>query len=124
MQYKELMVWQKAMDLTTEVYRLTRKLPNEELYGLTNQLRRAVVSIPSNIAEDNARFSTKDYLRFLSMARGSKAEVETQLLLCVRLNYLEQEDLEASLSLLNEIERMLNSMITKLRDKEKNTRDW
>ena len=124
MQYKELMVWQKAMDLTTEVYRLTRKLPNEELYGLTNQLRRAVVSIPSNIAEGNARFSTKDYLRFLSMARGSKAEVETQLLLCVRLDYLAQEDIEASLSLLNEIERMLNSMITKLRDKEKNTRDW
>ena len=100
-----------------------KKMPKEELYGLTNQLKRAVVSIPSNIAEGNARFSTKDYLRFLSMARGSKAEVETQLILCVRLDYLTQEDIKAALSLLSEIERMLNSMITKLREKEKNIRD-
>ena len=121
--YKELSVWQKAIDLTVEIYRLTKDLPKEELYGLTNQLQRAVVSIPSNIAEGNARFSTKDYLRFLSMARGSVAEVETQLLICVRLNYLVQENIEPTLSLLNEIERMLNSMITKLREKEKNTRD-
>ena len=75
--YKELIVWQKAMDLTTEVYRLTKKSPKDELYGLTNQLRRATVSIPANIAEGNVRFSTKEYLRFLSIARGSKAEVET-----------------------------------------------
>ncbi len=123
MHYKDLIVWQKAMDLTTEIYRLTKKLPKEELYGLTNQMRRAAVSIPSNIAEGNARFSTKDYLRFLSMSRGSKAELETQLLLCIRLNYLVQEDIDSALSLLNEIERMLNSMITKLREKEKSTRD-
>ena len=119
MQYKDLVVWQKAMDLTTEIYRLTKKLPKDELYGLTNQLRRAAVSIPSNIAEGNGRASTGDYLRFLIIARDSNAEVETQLLLCVRLNYLAQEDIEISMSLLNEIERMLNSMITKLRDKER-----
>ncbi len=118
MHYKDLNSWQKAMDLTAEVYRLTKKLPKDELYGLTNQLRRAAVSIPSNIAEGNARFSTKEYLHFLSIARGSVAEVETQLLLCVRLKYLAQEDIEAALSLQNEVERMLNSMITKLRDKE------
>ena len=118
MTYKELIVWQKSMDLVTKIYRITRKLPKEEIYGLTNQLRRSAVSIPSNIAEGNARFSTKEYLRFLSVARGSQAEVETQLLLCVRLNYLTQEDIDEELLLLNEIERMLNSMITKLRDRE------
>lgn len=117
MKYKDLTVWQKAMDFTAEIYRLTKNLPKEELYALSNQLRRAAVSIPLNIAEGNARFSTKEYLRFLSIARGSCAEVETQLLLCVKLNYLEQEDVEAVLSLQNEIERMLNSMISKLREK-------
>ena len=115
MHYKELIVWQKAIDLTVEVYRLMKKMPKEELYGLTNQLKRAVVSIPSNIAEGNARASTGDYVRFLSIARGSVAEVETQLLICVKLNYLTQEDIESSLSLLDEAGRMLNSIITKLR---------
>ena len=118
MHYKELIIWQKSIDLAVKVYRLTEKLPEEELYGLTNQIRRAAISIPSNIAEGNARASTRDYLRFLSIARGSNAEVETQLLICVRLEYLTQEDVEAILSLLNEIERMLNSMIKKLRDKQ------
>ena len=116
MHYKDLTVWQKSMDLVTEVYRITKSLPKEEIYVLTNQLRRAAVSIPSNIAEGNGRASTGDYLRFLIIARGSNAEVETQLLLCVRLNYLTQEDIEPALSLLNEIGRMLNSMITKLRN--------
>ena len=117
MRYKELIVWQKAMDFAAEIYRLTRNLPKEELYALSNQLKRAAVSIPSNIAEGHARFSTKEYLRFLSIARGSCAEVETQLLLCVKLDYLTQEDIEGILNLQNEIERMLNSMITKLREK-------
>ena len=116
MHYKDLTVWQKSMDLVTEVYRITKSLPKEEIYVLTNQLRRAAVSIPSNIAEGNGRASTGDYLRFLIIARGSNAEVETQLLLCVRLNYLTQENIEPALSLLNEIGRMLNSMITKLRN--------
>ena len=115
MHYKDLIVWQKAMDLTVQVYNLTKKIPKEELYGLTNQLRRAVVSIPSNIAEGNGRASTGDYVRFLSIARGSVAEVETQLLICVRLKYLTQEDIESLLSLVDEIGQMLNSIITKLR---------
>ena len=121
--YKELIVWQKAMELTTEIYRLTKKLPKDELYALTNQLRRAAVSIPSNIAEGNARFSTKEYLRFLSIARGSTAEVETQILICLKLNYLSQEDIASAVSLLDETGRMLNSMIKKLRDKESATED-
>ena len=117
MHYKSLKFWQKAIDLTAEIYRLTKFLPKDELYGLTNQLRRAAVSIPSNIAEGNARGSTKEYLRFLAIARGSIAEVETQLLICVRLEYLAQENIQTALSLLNEIERMLNSTISTLRDK-------
>ena len=114
--YKDLIVWQKAMDLTTEVYRLTKKLPKDELYGLINQMRRATVSIPSNIAEGNARFSTKEYLRFLSIARGSKAEVETQLLLCVKLGYLQQSETDNALGLCMEIGKILNTMISKFRD--------
>ena len=114
--YKDLTVWQKAMDLATEIYRLTKKLPKEELYGLTNQLRRAAISIPSNIAEGNARFSAKEYVRFLSIARGSNAEVETQLLLCVRLDYLTSAEIEETLSLNDEIGKMLTAMIKKLRD--------
>ena len=121
--YKDLIVWQKAMELTTEIYRLTKKLPKDELYALTNQLRRAAVSISSNIAEGNARFSTKEYLRFLSIARGSTAEVETQILICLKLNYLSQEDIASAVSLLDETGRMLNSMIKKLRDKESATED-
>lgn len=117
MNYKNLTVWQKALDLTVEVYSLMKKMPKDELYGLTNQLKRAAVSIPSNIAEGNGRASTGDYVRFLIIARGSVAEIETQLYICVRLDYLSQEDIAAASSLLNEVERMLNSMITKLRDR-------
>ena len=115
MHYKDLTVWQKAMDLTVEIYRLTQNLPKEELYILTNQLRRAAVSIPSNIAEGNGRASTGDYVRFLTMARGSIAEVETQLLICVRLEYLTQEDIDGTLSLMDETGKMLNAIIKKLR---------
>lgn len=111
--YRDLIVWQKAMDLATEVYRLTKKLPKDELYALTNQLRRAAVSIPSNIAEGNGRFSQREYARFLSIARGSKSEVETQLLLCVRFGYLEQTETETALGLCTEIGKMLTVMIAK-----------
>ena len=116
MHYKELIVWQKAMDLTVEVYRLTKTMPKDELYGLTNQLRRTAVSIPSNIAEGNGRASTGDYVRFLIISRGSTAEVETQLLICVRLDYFTQEDIEPALKLCDETGRMLTSMIKKLRN--------
>ena len=116
MHYKDLTVWQKSMDLVVEVYRLTKNLPKEELYGLTNQLRRAAVSIPSNIAEGNARTSKGDYARFLSIARGSCAEVETQLLLCIRLDYFVEEDISDTLKLCDETGRMLTSVIKKLRD--------
>jgi four helix bundle protein len=88
--YKDLIVWQKAMDLTEMVYQATKAFPREELYGLTNQVRRAAVSIPSNIAEGQARQSTAEFRNFLSLARGSLAEVETQLMIAQRLGYLTQ----------------------------------
>lgn len=117
MHYKDLTIWQQAMDLTAEIYRLTKNLPKEELCALTNRLRRAAVSIPSNIAEGNCDCSAEEALQFMSVARGSIAAVETQLLICVRLEYLAQEDIRTALSLLNEIERIINSTISTLRDK-------
>ena len=112
--YKELIVWQKSMDLLVEIYRLVKKLPKEETYALSDQMRRAVVSIPSNIAEGKNRSSEKDYLRFLFMARGSRAELETQLLACLRLNYFTEAEVETALNLCNEIGRMLSAMISKM----------
>lgn len=91
--YKDLIVWQKAMDLVELVYHLTKLFPKDEQYGLSNQLRRAAVSIPSNIAEGQARNSTAEFRNFLSIARGSLAELETQLLIAERLNYIEQKKL-------------------------------
>ena len=80
--YRDLVVWQKGMDLVEKIYKITGFLPNEEKFGLTLQLKRAAVSIPSNIAEGFERNTTKDYIKFLSIAKASKAEVETQLLIC------------------------------------------
>lgn len=86
--YKELIVWQKAMDLAEDVQRVSQRFPKEELYGLTSQLRPAAVSVPSNIAEGQARQSKAEFLNFLSIANGSLADVETQLLLAQRFGYL------------------------------------
>ena len=112
--YQDLIVWQKAMDLVVEIYRLTKKFPKEEFYGLTNQMRRAAVSIPSNIAEGHTRNSRREYLNFLSVAQGSRAEVETQMLIAVRLGYLTSEETLSSLSLLNEINRIISTIKQKL----------
>jgi four helix bundle protein len=112
--YRELIVWQKAMDLVEEIYQLTKLLPRDELYGMVNQMRRAVVSIPSNIAEGNSRHTSQDYIRFLSIARGSMAEVETQLEICVRLKYISAEQAVRALRLCAEVGKLLNSIIQKL----------
>lgn len=111
--YKDLIVWNKAMDLTKEIYSLVEKLPKKELYGLSDQLRRAAVSVPSNIAEGHGRRSSKDFCRFLSISNGSCMEIETQLLICVRLNMLTEHEIENALSLLNEVSRMLTTLIIK-----------
>ena len=103
------------MELVESIYRLAAKLPREEKYGLTAQLQRAAVSIPSNIAEGHSRESTKEYLRFLSIARGSLAELETQLMLCQRLGLLAEADIEAVLKLADEVGRMTHGVQTGLR---------
>ena len=119
--YKDFIVWQKAMDLTVEVYRLVKFLPREETYALSDQMRRAVVSIPSNIAEGQGRASTKEFVNFLAIARGSQTELETQLQICIKLKYFSDEQAESALNLCNEIHRMLNSLIGKLKANRSNS---
>ena len=112
--YRELIVWQKAMDLVKMIYQATRQFPKEELYGLTNQVRRAAVSIPSNIAEGQARRSTAEFKNFLSIAQGSRAEMETQIMIAQRLDYISLQQTEPILSLSEEIKRMIYSLTNKL----------
>ena len=113
--YKDLIVWQKSMDLVIEIYKLVKKLPKEETYSLSDQMRRAVVSIPSNIAEGYTRKSTNEYLNFLSIANGSRTELETQLLICERINYLSEADTEKAFVLIDEIGAIIYHIMTKLR---------
>lgn len=108
--FRELKVWQKAMDLTVEIYLLARLLPKEETFALSDQMRRAVVSIPSNIAEGQGRDSSREFVRFLSMARGSLRELSTQLEICERVNYLEQSQTANANDLIEEIDKMLNAL--------------
>lgn len=112
--YKDLTVWQKAIALVDMTYRATRSFPKEELYGLTNQLRRAVVSVPSNIAEGHARQSRAEYKQFIAIARGSLAEVETQLIIANRQGYLTDEDLKNILVLHTEVSKMLMAIFKQL----------
>jgi four helix bundle protein len=113
--YKDLIVWQKGMDLAESVYNISKNLPANEQFGLTSQIRRAAVSIPSNIAEGYGRQSTGNYRQFLSISRGSLLELETQLLLCVRLNYFNLEETEKLLENIDSLARMLSSLITKIK---------
>ena len=113
--YKELLVWQKAMDLVEEVYVITRMLPEEEKYALGDQMRRSAVSIPSNIAEGNARGTEKEMIHFLYIAQGSRAELETQLELSYRVGYTLKERIIALLELSHEVGRMLTGLIKSLK---------
>ncbi len=112
--YRDLIVWQKSMDLVVEVYKLTDKFPKSEIYGLAMQIRRAVVSIPSNISEGKNRGTRKDFRHFLLNAYGSGAELETQIEIVQRLPFGKKFDFHKINSLLNEVMRMLNSIIIKL----------
>ena len=112
--YKDLIIWQKAMEVAKNVYVLVKKLPKDETYALSYQMRRAAVSIPSNIAEGQGRAYTRSFSQFLSIARGSALELETQLQLCVMIQYLSQEDIQPTMDLLEEIERMIHSIKLKL----------
>ena len=109
--YQDLVVWQKAMELAQEIYQLVKLLPAEERYSLSDQMRRAAVSIPSNIAEGRGRGTDKDYKHFLCIAKGSVFELETQLLLCEKVRYLSEEQIIKPISLCDEIGRMLTAML-------------
>jgi four helix bundle protein len=108
--YKNLIVWQKSIILVKLIYKLTAKFPSEEKFGLVSQMRRAVVSIPSNIAEDQARRTTVDYIRFVSIAEGSLAELETQTIVSIELEFCNKNETEETFSLMIEIRKMLNAL--------------
>lgn len=112
--YRELKIWQKAVDLAPQVYRLVRKLPREEIYALGDQIRRATVSVPANIAEGQARQHTKEFVQYLCIARGSLAELDTLLAVAERLNYLIEEDTAPIHEGIDEMRKMINGLIRKL----------
>ena len=112
--HKDLIVWQKAVDLVIEVYKLTQIFPKEELYGLSQQMRRASVTIPSNIAEGYQRNHTKEYIQFLFIAKSSGSELETQLLIAQRLNFGNSDQQLKVENLLTEVLKMLSKLISKL----------
>lgn len=111
--FQNMIVWQRAMELVDAVYVLARKLPKEELFSLSDQMRRAAVSIPSNIAEGRGRQTDKEFKQFLSIAKGSVFELETQILICIRQNYFSEEQAKPTLSLCNEVGKMLTALITR-----------
>ncbi|HWP39872.1 MAG TPA: four helix bundle protein [Tepidisphaeraceae bacterium] len=108
--YRDLHAWQKAMDLCERVYRASQDLPQHEIYGLRLQMRRAAVSMPSNIAEGQGRGSDKDWSRFLSIAYGSLRELETQVLIAERLGYLDSATAESLMVLASEVGRLINGL--------------
>lgn len=112
--FRELVVWQRSVELTLTVYELTKAFPKEELFGLSSQLRRAAVSIPSNIAEGQGRQSRGEFLQFLGVARGSMFEVQTQLLIARRLGYAAEEMIGRCEGLGDEVGKMLNALIASL----------
>jgi four helix bundle protein len=116
--FEDLVVWQRAMLLVREIYGITRSFPSDERFGLTSQLRRAAVSIPSNIAEGHERRSTADYIRFVSIAEGSLAEARTQLLIARDLGYCSDSHIEPTMRELDEIRRMLNALRRSLHERQ------
>ena len=117
--YKDLVAWQKSMDLVTAVYRASQEFPKEEIFGLVSQTRRAAVSVPSNIAEGHARTSQKEFQYFLSNARGSLAELETQLTIAHQLAYIDETGINQLLDRLGEVGRILNGLLAALKRSSK-----
>ena len=118
--YKELKVWQKSYQLCLEVYRITAMFPQEEKFGLTSQIRRSVVSVPSNIAEGYGRKTTADYIKYLYIAYGSNCELETQIMLSGDLGYIEGDIVKIIIDEINGVERMLKALIKSLENKHLN----
>jgi four helix bundle protein len=112
--FRDLFVWQRSMELTVALYRLTKEFPADERFGLTSQLRRAGVSVASNIAEGHSRLSTGEYKHFLGMARGSNSEIETQLILATQLGFGDRAHISKAEGLSREVAKMLDSLIHKL----------
>jgi len=112
--YKDLDIWKRSIALVEDIYRLTKSFPKEELYGLTSQMRRAAVSIPSNIAEGFTRFHNKEYRQFLYIALGSCSELSTQIIIAFRLKYFDNNKIEQLLNEIDEICRMTMSLIKKI----------
>ena len=112
--YKDLVVWQKGIALAKLIYQLTKSFPSEETFGLVAQMRRAAVSIPSNIAEGQARHKTGEFIQFISHAEGSLAELDTQLILSIELKFARAENADVPFELISELRRMLNALRRKL----------
>jgi four helix bundle protein len=119
--YKDLIIWQKSIDLAVEVYKLSSEFPKEEIYGMTSQIRRAVTSVSLNIAEGYGKNTTKNYINSLYIAQGSLQEVESAIILSVRLNFIKEEDCEKVNSLILEEFKMFNALINSLENKINNT---
>ena len=113
--YRELVVWQRSMDLVTATYRMTQGFPRDEIYGLTSQIRRSAVSVPSNIAEGQGRRTPAEFQQFLGQARGSLLELETQILIARNLNYLTEEQAGSLLSAAAEVGRTLNGLLSSIK---------
>lgn len=114
--YRDLVAWQKAIDLVEAIYVATATFPREELYGLTSQLRRAAVSVPSNIAEGQSRHTTRDFLHFLSISKGSLSELETQITIAERLKYFSANDATNLIELSSEVGRLVSGLARSLRE--------
>jgi four helix bundle protein len=112
--YQDLLVWQKRIVLVKRIYELTRMFPGEEKFGLVSQMRRAAVSIPSNIAEGQARRTTGEFIQFISHAEGSNAELNTQLIIAIEVGYCTQSDAGEAFELILELRKMLNALRRKL----------
>jgi four helix bundle protein len=117
--HRDLVVWQKAMALAVEIYRLSSRFPREEIYRLASQITRAAASVPANIAEGHARGTAKDYANFLSIAKGSLMETETFLMLSIELKYITQEEADGALSLITEVSKMLTVLRSRVLSRAK-----
>ncbi len=115
--FKDLLVWQKSVDLVENIYDFTKYFPKEELYGLTSQIRRAAISVPSNIAEGSSRKSTKEFIRFLNIANGSLMELETQAIIAQKLGMLTEENSLFIVNSAEEVSRMIHGLNTSLAKK-------
>ena len=113
--FKDLRIWQKGIEIVKDIYMMTKKFPKEELYGLTSQMRRSAISIPSNIAEGFKRYHNKEYKQFLYITLGSSAELETQLIISEELKYINRKEMERICEKLDHLSKMITVLISKLK---------